>query len=387
MATEKTFFSYSRSDSAFVIKLAKDLRDAGVPIWLDQLDIKAGSRWDSSIETALETAPGMIVVLSAESVKSNNVMDEVSFALESGKTLIPVYLSECTTPFRLRRLQRIDFTGDYQTGLKQLLEVLGHPVNNTSTNTTNAYQDLTQTNVPDTTTSTKHDHAETERKLPEDAKKVNPVSSYTKTDTQPTLPVAGKSFSKKYIVIAASVVVLAVAIWVVMPFNSDPKSEALVNTTDSIQTTQSTTDSLQKTGIPDNQVISIGDKELGGIIFYIDETGHHGFIAAPEDYDVKSVSTGADFCNELKTELSNYKSGGFTDWRLPTIEELRLLYDNRNSVPGLNLNAVPDINNRIGLYTPAPDETCQAVAKGFRSGGELYQEISHGHSFRLIRSF
>lgn len=146
MATGKTFFSYSRSDSVFVIKLAKDLRDAGVTIWLDQLDIKAGSHWDSSIETALESAQNMIVVLSAESVKSNNVMDEVSFALESGKTVIPVFLSECATPFRLRRLQRIDFTCDYQTGLNQLLEVLGHPVDNTTANTSNSNQGLAQPN-------------------------------------------------------------------------------------------------------------------------------------------------------------------------------------------------------------------------------------------------
>ena len=384
---EKTFFSYSRTDSAFVIKLAKDLRDAGVAIWLDQLDIKAGSRWDSSIENALETAPGMIVVLSAESVKSNNVMDEVSFALESGKTVIPVYLSECATPFRLRRLQRIDFTGDYQTGLNQLLEVLGHPVDSATTNTTNAKQELTQTNVPHTVTSAKQNEAETEKKIQEDAKKISPVSSYTKTGNESALTVAAKSSSKKYIVIAAGVFILAIAIWAVMHFSKGSKSEVLVNTADSTQTTQSTTDSLPKTGIPDNQVISIGEKQLGGIIFYIDETTHHGLIAAPEDYDVKCVLTGADFCKELKTEISNYKSSGFTDWHLPTVDELRLLYESRKSIPNLNLNAVPDINNRIGLYTPAPDESCKATAIGFRSGTEQYVEISHELNFRLIRSF
>lgn len=50
------FFSYSRSDSEFVLKLAKDLRDAGVSIWLDQLDIAPGSHWDASIEKALHTS-------------------------------------------------------------------------------------------------------------------------------------------------------------------------------------------------------------------------------------------------------------------------------------------------------------------------------------------
>jgi hypothetical protein len=45
----------------------------------------------------------------------------LSFALESGKKIIPVLLEDCLAPFRLRRLQRIDFTKDYQAGFKQLL--------------------------------------------------------------------------------------------------------------------------------------------------------------------------------------------------------------------------------------------------------------------------
>lgn len=125
MAREMTFFSYARVDTPFVLKLAKDLRDAGAELWLDQLDIKPGSHWDSAIEKALGSANRIIVVLSKDSVASNNVMDEVSFALENGKTVIPVLLNECAPPFRLKRLQRIDFTQDYHTGLNYLLEALG----------------------------------------------------------------------------------------------------------------------------------------------------------------------------------------------------------------------------------------------------------------------
>lgn len=56
MSTKTTFFSYSRTDSEFVLKLAKDLRDAGAELWLDQLDIKAGEHWDTSIEADLNSA-------------------------------------------------------------------------------------------------------------------------------------------------------------------------------------------------------------------------------------------------------------------------------------------------------------------------------------------
>jgi len=121
MSTQKIFFSYSRVDSPFALTLAKDLREAGADIWIDQLDIPAGSHWDAAVEKALNSAAYVLVILTNSSTASTNVMDEVSFALESGKKIIPVLLEDCLAPFRLRRLQRIDFTSDYTAGFSQLI--------------------------------------------------------------------------------------------------------------------------------------------------------------------------------------------------------------------------------------------------------------------------
>ena len=94
------FISYSRVDSVFVLRLAKDLRNAGIPIWLDQIDIVAGSRWDQAIETALASCTAFIVALSPESIASVNVMDEVSFALEEKKSIFPVLINPVLHQFR-----------------------------------------------------------------------------------------------------------------------------------------------------------------------------------------------------------------------------------------------------------------------------------------------
>jgi len=75
--TQKIFFSYAREDSDFALKLAKALRAAGADLWIDQLDIPAGRRWDRAVEEALEACSRMLVVLSPEAVDSPNVMDEV----------------------------------------------------------------------------------------------------------------------------------------------------------------------------------------------------------------------------------------------------------------------------------------------------------------------
>jgi hypothetical protein len=122
--TSAAFFSYGREDSDFALQLAGDLKAAGASVWLDQLDIVPGQRWDRAVEDALANCPRMLVILSPASVNSTNVMDEVSFALEEKKTVIPVVYRDCTIPFRLRRVQYVDFRHDYARGLKELRKTL-----------------------------------------------------------------------------------------------------------------------------------------------------------------------------------------------------------------------------------------------------------------------
>lgn len=94
-------------------------------MWLDQLDIEPGTPWDIAIEEALTLSPRMLVILSPVSVSSENVRDEVTFALSARKRVIPVLYRDCNLPLRLARLQHIDFRTDYVSGLKVLMKFLG----------------------------------------------------------------------------------------------------------------------------------------------------------------------------------------------------------------------------------------------------------------------
>jgi hypothetical protein len=120
----KIFFSYARSDSKFVLKLAEDMRSAGVDLWIDQLDIPTGARWDQSVEDALKACPRLLIILSPESVASQNVMDEVAFAIDQNKKILPILYQNCDIPFRIKRLQFIDFTGDYNKAFANLLKAI-----------------------------------------------------------------------------------------------------------------------------------------------------------------------------------------------------------------------------------------------------------------------
>ena len=66
----------------------------------------------------------MLVILSPSAIESNNVMDEVAFALDERRTVIPVLHRDCRVPFRLRRLQYIDFRSEYGGGLQALVNAL-----------------------------------------------------------------------------------------------------------------------------------------------------------------------------------------------------------------------------------------------------------------------
>jgi len=133
MRLQKIFFSYSRIDgSDFALKLAIDLKKEGYDVWIDQEDIRAGTEWDLEVEKALETCDCLLYIETAKSVESNNVLDEVYYALEQKKKVIPLIVHDSKTPFRLQRIQHIDFEKKYEDGLNQLLSELKAKKNDTA---------------------------------------------------------------------------------------------------------------------------------------------------------------------------------------------------------------------------------------------------------------
>lgn len=123
--SDSYFLSYSRADAKLALRFATDLRERGIAMWVDQLDIRPSEHWDRAIERAVHECRGLVVILSPRSVESDNVADEISFAIDHKKPVLPVMIERCRLPLRITRMQVIDATASYERALEQCMGVLG----------------------------------------------------------------------------------------------------------------------------------------------------------------------------------------------------------------------------------------------------------------------
>ena len=122
-----TFICYAREDRAVARRLADELRAAGIDIWIDE-HIGAGKAWDAEVETALEKSNALLVILSPDAVQSQAVMNEVGYALDEGKNVVPVLYRACKVPLRLRRLQYLELDS-YDDAISRIVSALkGTPI-------------------------------------------------------------------------------------------------------------------------------------------------------------------------------------------------------------------------------------------------------------------
>jgi len=120
--TDYTFISYTHENTEFAVKLARHLRQRGVPVWLDQWNVPADEEWDRAITKALRGCSHCLVILSPPAIDSWVVREQVWQAKENGGAVISVLHQACDVPEPLQDTPCVDFTGrDYRTALRQLL--------------------------------------------------------------------------------------------------------------------------------------------------------------------------------------------------------------------------------------------------------------------------
>jgi hypothetical protein len=110
---DQVFTSYSSRDVQVVETIVGKMSQAGLRVWLDREEIKAGNAWSVQIVEAIDTCPAFVLMLSPNSAASKEVHQEVYLSHESRRAMYVVMLEPVKVPNEIR----------YQLAGKQILSV------------------------------------------------------------------------------------------------------------------------------------------------------------------------------------------------------------------------------------------------------------------------
>ena len=90
--------SHASADRAFTTRLARVLRDHGVPVWYSDTNILGAQQWHDEIGAALRRCDWFVVVLTPEAVGSSWVERELVFCLQQRRfdgRIAPILYRPC----------------------------------------------------------------------------------------------------------------------------------------------------------------------------------------------------------------------------------------------------------------------------------------------------
>ncbi len=120
------FISYSRANKSRVSPLVQELQALGFTVWIDVSGIRGGTTWSSEIARAIKECDYFLLLMSSESVASDNVRREVDLAFNNKKPIIPMRLEQVGFPqaweYQVAGIQWIEYDKDWKS---RLLGALG----------------------------------------------------------------------------------------------------------------------------------------------------------------------------------------------------------------------------------------------------------------------
>ncbi|HVC71196.1 MAG TPA: TIR domain-containing protein [Acidimicrobiales bacterium] len=123
------FLSYSRRDSEFVDRLSAALDVRGKQVWIDTDSIADAEVFPQAIRTAIETSDAFLFVITPEAVSSAYCEQEVTYAGELGKRIVPVLrqpVEDSEIPTQIRERNWIPFTedGEFDAAADRVVQAL-----------------------------------------------------------------------------------------------------------------------------------------------------------------------------------------------------------------------------------------------------------------------
>src|SRR4051794_5640482 len=122
------FISHSSKDKPFVRQLVDALSKAGIPTWLDEIQIRVGDSIPDRLADGIDKCNLFCLVISPNSNASPWVQREMNSYLpkmigKQGK-ILPCLIEKVPLPRLLSDLKYADFSQSFDDGLRELLRVL-----------------------------------------------------------------------------------------------------------------------------------------------------------------------------------------------------------------------------------------------------------------------
>ena len=127
-AGDHVFISYSRRDYYFAESLSFDLRQRGVPAWMDVLQLQPGSDWSAALHQAIDECAAFVLVVSPAALASPHVRVEWQRALAEGRRIVLLgWHRRVKLPAELQGCEWLDFRGRFGTAIGKLVATLAAP--------------------------------------------------------------------------------------------------------------------------------------------------------------------------------------------------------------------------------------------------------------------
>lgn len=130
------FISYSHQDKKFVDRLAAHLVKHRARVWVDRWELTVGDSIIERVQSAIQEASALLVVLSNASVESQWCKKELSAGLvreleEKRVVVLPILIEDCDIPVFLRDKLHADFRTSFEDGLNVTLEAIAKVTSDT----------------------------------------------------------------------------------------------------------------------------------------------------------------------------------------------------------------------------------------------------------------
>lgn len=111
-SARRVFISHASEDRRLAREVAAILRRQGWEPWIDESDIRGGGPWAASIQQALRSSSVVVLLITADSVSKEWVLDEIQAARNLRVPIIPAVLEFVRLPdelqFMLQRTETVD---------------------------------------------------------------------------------------------------------------------------------------------------------------------------------------------------------------------------------------------------------------------------------------